>query len=565
MSRMGFSADFFPASVNNLPTVTVAMLVDYLAEQEVIYAPVAPKRLLRWFAIVNDDEGEGLRRPDIPIAQLLLICQVEQAERVLEENPQAFVLALCFEPSDCNDLAERCPERTLLVRQNDSYELFLLKIYSYFTKLLLWEVGLDQIVAKRGSLQDALAASEDVLKNFIFVSDNSFNVIAYTPGIEPPDEMHQSIVAQGCLTAGTINEKRYRLPEKDFYTKDPSELTPFSRLSGPIYLNHIYFGSFSMSCNNRPLTDGLKDLFTTFLNHVRPLCERMWKEQVRLNTPHYFFFEKMLSSKPMPPHYVLAQLSILGLDVHTEFKLVTIETNNYIEPKRAARAMKAAATLNQGDVFCFPYQQYVLAVLHSQPSDARLSQHATTRELKEKIYLPMGAVCGVSETFEDIADLDLAFLQTKIVLGLKQTLTSERLALEADGAASRDGKGVYLFGDAMTYYLVNPSVKDERFMRFCFHHTLVKKLYAEDKANGTNCTALLWHYLQTERNATETAKRLHMHRNTVLYHIEKIEKRFDIDFSWQVSREHMLLEYKAFFLSESENTSRDLFVSDAPL
>ena len=103
MSRMGFSADFFPASVNNLPTVTVAMLVDYLAEQEVIYAPVAPKRLLRWFAIVNDDEGEEPRRPDIPIAQLLLICQVEQAERVLEENPQAFVLAFCFEPSDCND------------------------------------------------------------------------------------------------------------------------------------------------------------------------------------------------------------------------------------------------------------------------------------------------------------------------------------------------------------------------------------------------------------------------------------------------------------------------------
>lgn len=355
MSRMGFSADLFPASVNNLPTVTVAMLVDYLAEQEVIYAPVAPKRLLRWFAIVNDDEGEGPRRPDIPIAQLLLICQVEQAERVLEENPQAFVLALCFEPSDCNDLAERYPERTLLVRQNDSYELFLLKIYSYFTKLLLWEVGLDQIVAKRGSLQDALAASEDVLKNFIFVSDNSFNVIAYTPGIEPPDEMHQSIVAQGCLTAGTINEKRYRLPEKDFYTKDPSELTPFSRLSGPIYLNHIYFGSFSMSCNNRPLTDGLKDLFATFLNHVRPLCERMWKEQVRLNTPHYFFFEKMLSSKPMPPHYVLAQLSILGLDVHTEFKLVTIETNNYIEPKRAARAMKATYSASRTSNTCLPF------------------------------------------------------------------------------------------------------------------------------------------------------------------------------------------------------------------
>ena len=44
------------------------------------------------------------------------------------------------------------------------------------------------------------------------------------------------------------------------------------------------------------------------------------------------------------------------------------------------------------------------------------------------------------------------------------------------------------------------------------------------------------------------AQRMHMHRNTVLYHIEKIQKRFNFDLSSKTARDWMLLCYKYLFL-----------------
>ena len=91
-------------------------------------------------------------------------------------------------------------------------------------------------------------------------------------------------------------------------------------------------------------------------------------------------------------------------------------------------------------------------------------------------------------------------------------------------------------------------------MRFCFTHTVVEKIHAEDERDGTNYLALFWHYLNSGRNATAVAQRLHMHRNTVLYHIEKIQKRFDFDLSFPGPRERMLLDFKAFFLNNGKDS-----------
>ena len=55
------------------------------------------------------------------------------------------------------------------------------------------------------------------------------------------------------------------------------------------------------------------------------------------------------------------------------------------------------------------------------------------------------------------------------------------------------------------------------------------------------------------------AQRLHMHRNTVLYHIEKIQKRFDFDLSWRAARDRMMLDFKVFFLTTSHESVEKIF------
>ena len=87
--------------------------------------------------------------------------------------------------------------------------------------------------------------------------------------------------------------------------------------------------------------------------------------------------------------------------------------------------------------------------------------------------------------------------------------------------------------------------------RFTFSNSFLDKIIARDKANGTNDFALLFVYLSCDCNISLTAKRLFMHRNTVIYHIDKIKEAFRLDFADKGTRDRCLVDYKIKFLSGS--------------
>lgn len=534
------------------------MLIDFLSQSEILHQPAATRRSFHWIAAVSHENISCAVPVNVTDAHLLFVCGAGEAEALLQEKTTAFALVLVNEESGLPSKAmDRFPERLIVIRQHGRFSYFVFQLQSYFTQLLIWENELDRIVARQGNLGDALNATSMVVHNFMFISDSNFNIIARSTVLEPPDELHRHIIETGCLTMEMIEEKRERLPEKAYYVKPPSNLTPHARLSRPLYIDHTYFGSLSMSCHDTPLTEGLKDLFGILVRHIMPLCEAQWRAQVKHNVPQYFFFAKMLEHAKVTEEYLQSQMKAAHLSNDMEFKLIVMDVDRGIEPERAEAAMQAALRINQGSVSCFSYQNATLVLCYTPPSDNQLSHIKTIKDLRERIYEPFGIESGVSEVFTDITNLDLAYRQAKIALGLKHTIEQEQFSF-----GQGESKGIYLFGDALLYFLVDPSNKDARFMRFCFQHTVLEKLYAEDQQNGTNCLALFWFYLYYGRNATIVAQRLHMHRNTVLYHIEKIQKRFDFDLSWRTARDRMMLDFRVLFLTMSHESVEKIFAGD---
>lgn len=99
-------------------------------------------------------------------------------------------------------------------------------------------------------------------------------------------------------------------------------------------------------------------------------------------------------------------------------------------------------------------------------------------------------------------------------------------------------------------------------MRFCFSHNILQKMHQADQQNKTNYLALFWFYIHSGCNATETAQRLHVHRNTVLYRIDLIQKRFDFDLKDPMARDRMMLDFKFFFLTTSSEAKERIFTSE---
>lgn len=550
---------YLPASEGSLPHITPAMIIDCLAGMPLISKAKQARRMFRWFISVPEDSTACAIPASMPDASLLFICSSKNAVDFLEERPSSFALVQLEEGDDALRF-EPWSERVIIVGKVSSISHLALLIQSYFIKILLWENDLKNITLRGGDLADLLDASTPVIKNFIFVSDNNFNVVSRTNLVEPPDDLHRGIIANGCLTPRTIAEKRFRLPEKTFYTRAASAICPFDRVSFPMHINHSYFGSISMVCNAYPDTEGLRDLFHTLVKAAHPVCARLWNSNASFNLPSYFFFMKLLEHEEMGEAYLNAQLEMAGLPRLGHFKLIIMEADESVEPDRVIAVARAASSINEGRIICFPHKNQVIGFCYSEAGDGELAHKVTIKELDDKIFQPLGVECGVSSLFRDITDLDLAYRQALIALGFRESIKRELFAGE-----EAQTTGVYLFEEAMLYYLVDPYGKDDRFLEHMFSMSIPNILHKEDLANGTNHVALLWFWLKDERNATSVSKRLHMHRNTVLYHIDKIERRFNFDLGKKTARDWLLMSFKHFFLTQSDASLEKIFSEKGPV
>lgn len=540
-----------------LPHVTPSILHDAFAEQGVLLGGKASEhRVLRWFASASVLEEPSLDESPVPLSHLLLAAEFEDIPELLIKFPQAYLIAQTSNETKIEELRAH-ENRLLIVRACGDFLHFALSLQNFFLRMLLWESDMERIVLRNGSLAELLDSSMSHIGNFIFISDNDFNVISFTSAIAPPDDMHAHIIAQGSLTPQTIAEERFRLPEKTFYARKADELTPYDRVSYPIHFHHTYLGSISMSCNMRPDSAGLRDLFKLLIKNVRVLFERVWTDRTSYNMPSYFFYSKLLRHEPLAKEHLEQHIRANHLPTDGHLKLIAFDVDPSIKPDLALSVARAASTLNEGRTHCFPYEHNVLALCYGSNDDGELSHRKTTEEVSRKIRSVFDIDCGISSIFSDICDLDLAHKQAHIALGFRKAIDREHTL-----NSSASPRGIYLFEDALMYYLVDPMNSDKRFIDFTFSTSIVNILWNEDKREGTDHLALLWFYLQTERNATLTAQRMHMHRNTILYRIEKIEKRFDFSLSEKTARDWLLLSFKLFFSTQSSESLSAIFDED---
>ena len=86
------------------------------------------------------------------------------------------------------------------------------------------------------------------------------------------------------------------------------------------------------------------------------------------------------------------------------------------------------------------------------------------------------------------------------------------------------------------YMLINPAVLD---------------LAIHDKETGDDLRDVLFYYLTCERNVKKTAETMHMHRNTVLNKLKKIEGMIDVDLEDYQLRQRLI--FSSQFIKYYEN------------
>lgn len=548
-----------------------SILLTFLRTFDILSQPEHSSKHFRYcLEVFDQDELDAIESID---PSCLYICSCKIAERLVRKSPMAFALVISRDRTVPSWVRNN---RTRIILVHSADRLFYIGsiVQNLFTSLIVWENSMDRIVSKPGTLAELLTEASKALDNFIWISDGGFNITAHTEGIEPPDAKLATILKRGCysdkdkrvladklglhsssevIPAIQSASRRTHMLDDKIVWDDSHLISDGTVLHYPILFENMTNFCLSMACTPEVSEECARDFFAILAERVVTLCSMLWSRIIEVESPWYKVLTGLIDKEPMKPEYVQAQLEQTALPEAVQMRLVCIDIEGSTDVETKHRVVKASRKLNRGRCYPFAYDNSLLVLCYAETKDlAHFSVDYAINELKETICGPYGVNAFVSRVFSDLDKIDLSYQETQITCNFSKYIEREHEIISGDGC-----HGVYLFEAAVPFYMAAKLYLDDTVVSESLKENPVRVLAEEDREMGTDIVGLLWTYLAMERNATAVSKSLHMHRNTVLYHIDKIKKRFDIDLDVYMHRTALLDCFRTLLLTNGYTTDID--------
>lgn len=197
--------------------------------------------------------------------------------------------------------------------------------------------------------------------------------------------------------------------------------------------------------------------------------------------------------------------------------------------KAGYMVLQLRAWSNVSNYGVMQYQNSVLILFqdwHEYPVGEQLLFRDRWNELLT-LLSKNNACIGVSLLFTDLGHLRMGYEQAK---------TSIEIGRKLDPDALEYHYSKYYINDMLECYR-NKFALDDVIVRY------LDQLAGERGYSNSNLQ-LLFHYLSTERNISLTAKRVHMHRNSVIYRLQRIQDVLNLDLDDPDVRLRLMITFK---------------------
>lgn len=536
--------EFKFGSNSGLGNVSYSMLLEDLMQLDLLHVPRSCSKSFTWYVTVSGNQS-GL--DEVYRRGTLFLCHSDIAKHLLDAFPDSFCVVVVEEGEDYAWVNEknRC-NRLIAIRQSERFYYYDALLQKLFIANLVWENEMARIVYSRGQLDKLIEVSESMLGNFVCITDTGYNLIAYSHGIEPPDDEYRYLVENYCYSSEDIAEIETRVLSSVTKTQivfcEPNKNCCYPTLHCPVLVNSEYVFHITMVCAQDSL-DCLKDLFSKFTRHAVELCNEFWKTTVNLESSWHRVLIGLLDHAVMTDEYLKTQLAQTAISASHQFRLLRFQFDSSMPYQERLCVVEATKELNEGLCYPFMYKENLLVLLYTTSAhDSALSGEGVFNDTANIMYQRFGIAAGASQVFYNIEDIEIAYRQALVAFALRTPLRNEYESLNGISDIP-----CYAFEHALKFYMLTEGC-DTDLINYSFEHNILQKLAEEDQAAGTNIVQMVWVYLNNDRNATETAKLIHVHRNTVLYHISRLEKRFEVSFESPLLRSRMMLDFHRLLL-----------------
>ena len=419
-------------------------------------------------------------------------------------------------------------------------------VQSLFTNLREWHQNMHISLIQNDDAQDLMDLSEDAIGNPIVLVDLGFKLLAYTRHIKTDDEIYNALVSRGYHTRPVV-ERLTKNRQVDSIKKASvidiefplPQISRYQTMTKTFYTNGVPFAYLRMICSNHMPSKSLEERFLLFSESVELYLHKRYSVS-SINKYMYEYVLVELIERKIEEDDIDERIQCVGLQRESEYQLLKIlfedEANislNYVLEQLLGIFPEARP---------FIYGSYIVVLMNyeSQYQKAEARKSSQFERLREFLDYHR-AHCGMSTIFRSLPSVSDAYVQTTMAIEIGQALQKKGVFV-ADTGSGR----FFDYRDYYIYHLITACAGQVRLNSLCDGQLLA--LQDQDRQKNTEYAKLLFTYLMNECRPTDTARILHMHRNNVIYHVERLGDQLGVDLDDPETRLRLLLSYKVMDL-----------------
>ncbi|MDR1573618.1 MAG: helix-turn-helix domain-containing protein [Clostridiales Family XIII bacterium] len=388
-----------------------------------------------------------------------------------------------------------------------------------------------EALARSEGLQSIVNAGSRMLGNPMIVSDKGWNLMAMTAELKIPDDAGWSeFMADGALSLDTISSNiknkladRIEQSEAPFCLQDRG--MQYRRMFGKVLLGGRHAATISVLAYFRPFEARDSDMLTLLCNAVSAEVQKNKYLYFARGLPYEDLIVSLLEGRIRDKSVIAENMRALNLSVKKFIRVLAVDVMGFDNERFSASYVRDfIEKLLPGSKAVLYGDKIITITSHAGAGEFLNADIPRIMDFLRKYSIR----CGVSRCFEEFSALREHYLQA---------LEALRLGLRQGGDAF-----VYLY-DKLAIFHIARLCAENADLRSLLHPRLLQ-LLQYDAAHGTAFTKTLRAYLKCARNITDTAAALHMHRNSVIYRLHKIEELLDVRFSDGDALLHIELSFR---------------------
>ena len=386
-------------------------------------------------------------------------------------------------------------------------------------------------LAKTGGLENIVAIAYKELGNPIIVNDKSWKALAIASDVQDPeDAAWNEFMTDGALSLDIVS---MNIKEKLTDRIEQSN-TPFLCKAANMKYARLFC---RVAVGSRPVaTVSVIEYYRPFIQRdyllLSMLASAISAEMQKNKFLHYTrgllyeeFLVDLIEGRLKNPSVIEEKVRSLNLGLKKFIHVITVDIKEF-------------------DVtyFSIPYMRDYLekmisgskAIIYSDKINL-ISSYNGERELLESDAIKLRDFlkdyklhAGLSRPFTKLEELKEHFDQALEALALGTRIDADLT--------------IYAYDDYAIYHIAKVCAENDDIRTFC--HPKLQYLMEYDLEHKTSFTDSLYTYLKHSRNITNTAKALHLHRNSMIYHLKRIEEILNFSLSDNEMLLHIELSFR---------------------